>query len=97
MHPLLALGLAYLAGSFPSAYLAGRAIKGVDLRTMGSGNLGATNVYRNLGAPAAIAVLLLDALKGALPVVVRWIEGQVAMTVTTDAAGWVRSIEDAVA
>ena len=68
MHPLLALGLAYLAGSFPSAYLAGRAIKGVDLRTMGSGNLGATNVYRNLGAPAAIAVLLLDALKGALPV-----------------------------
>ena len=68
MHPLLALGLAYLAGSFPSAYLAGRAIKGVDLRTMGSGNLGATNVYRNLGAPAALAVLVLDALKGALPV-----------------------------
>lgn len=36
-------------------------------------------------------------VKRALPVVVRWIEGQVAMTVTTDAAGWVRSIEDAVA
>lgn len=67
MHPVLALGIAYLAGSFPSAYLAGRALKGIDLRTIGSGNLGATNVYRNLGAKAAVGVLLLDALKGALP------------------------------
>ena len=67
MHPVLALGLAYLAGSFPSAYLTGRALKGVDLRTMGSGNLGATNVYRHLGAGAAAGVLLIDALKGALP------------------------------
>lgn len=68
MHPVLALGIAYLAGSFPSAYLAGRLLKGMDLRTIGSGNLGATNVYRNLGAPAAVVVLLVDALKGALPV-----------------------------
>jgi len=68
MHPALALGIAYLAGSVPSAYLAGRALKGVDLRTIGSGNLGATNVYRNLGKTAAVVVLLLDALKGALPV-----------------------------
>lgn len=89
MHPLLALVLAYVTGSFPSAYLAGRAIKGVDLRTMGSGNLGATNVYRNLGAPAAIAVLLLDALKGALPVALlpgllaaRFVPGETA------ALGW---------
>ncbi len=67
MHPAVALGIAYLAGSFPSAYLAGRALKGVDLRTIGSGNLGATNVYRNLGAKAAIGVLVLDALKGYLP------------------------------
>lgn len=67
MHPALALGIAYLAGSFPSAYLAGRLLKGIDLRTVGSGNLGATNVYRNLGAKAAVAVLLLDALKGYLP------------------------------
>ena len=68
MHPALALGVAYVAGSVPSAYLAGRLVKGVDLRTVGSGNLGATNVYRNLGAPAAIVVLLADALKGGLPV-----------------------------
>jgi glycerol-3-phosphate acyltransferase PlsY len=58
----------YVAGSFPSAYLAGRLVKGVDLRTVGSGNLGATNVYREIGAPAAIAVLAVDAAKGWLPV-----------------------------
>lgn len=67
MHPALALGIAYLVGSIPTAYLAGRALKGVDLRTVGSGNLGATNVYRSLGLAAAIVVLLVDALKGALP------------------------------
>jgi glycerol-3-phosphate acyltransferase PlsY len=67
MHPALALVIAYLSGSVPSAYLAGRALKGIDLRTVGSGNLGATNVYRNLGVKAAAAVLLVDALKGFLP------------------------------
>lgn len=68
MHPAVALGIAYLAGSIPSAYIAGRLLKGIDLRTVGSGNLGATNVYRNLGATAALVVLLVDAAKGALPV-----------------------------
>ncbi len=67
MTPALAVLIAYVAGSFPSAYLAGRALKGIDLRTVGSGNLGATNVYRTLGAGAASVVLLIDALKGALP------------------------------
>lgn len=67
MNPALAVLIAYVAGSFPSAYLAGRALKGIDLRTVGSGNLGATNVYRSLGAGAASVVLLIDALKGALP------------------------------
>lgn len=68
IHWSIALLLAYLSGSIPTAYLAGRLLKGVDLRTVGSGNLGATNVYRNLGAVPAIIVLLLDAAKGALPV-----------------------------
>lgn len=58
--------VAYVAGSFPSAYIAGRAVRGIDLRTVGSGNLGATNVYRELGAVPAIVVLLLDVLKGGL-------------------------------
>jgi glycerol-3-phosphate acyltransferase PlsY len=68
MHPAFGLLVAYLAGSFPSAYLAGRLVKGVDLRTVGSGNLGATNVYRTLGFGAALCVLLIDLAKGALPV-----------------------------
>lgn len=68
MSPLVAVLLSYLSGSIPSAYLAGRLLKGVDLRTIGSGNLGATNVYRNLGGAAAAVVLAVDALKGALPV-----------------------------
>jgi glycerol-3-phosphate acyltransferase PlsY len=68
MHPAFGLLIAYVAGSFPSAYLAGRLIKGIDLRTVGSGNLGATNVYRNLGTTAALTVLILDLAKGALPV-----------------------------
>lgn len=64
----VALLIAYLSGSIPTAYLAGRLLKGVDLRTVGSGNLGATNVYRNLGAVPAVIVLLFDAAKGYLPV-----------------------------
>ncbi len=68
MHWSVALTLAYLIGSIPTAYLAGRLLKGIDLRTIGSGNLGATNVYRNLGAIPAAVVLVLDAAKGALPV-----------------------------
>jgi acyl phosphate:glycerol-3-phosphate acyltransferase len=68
MHPALGLIPAYLLGSIPAAYIAGRATKGIDLRMHGSGNLGATNVYRVLGAKIAIAVLLFDAAKGALPV-----------------------------
>jgi glycerol-3-phosphate acyltransferase PlsY len=68
MNHAFALASAYLLGSFPSAYLAGRLVRGVDLRTVGSGNLGATNVYREVGAMAAVVVLLLDAAKGWLAV-----------------------------
>jgi glycerol-3-phosphate acyltransferase PlsY len=67
MTPALGLPIAYLAGSIPSAYLAGRLLKGIDLRTVGSGNLGATNVYRALGFKAALAVFLVDFAKGAVP------------------------------
>jgi glycerol-3-phosphate acyltransferase PlsY len=67
MKVVMALVAAWLIGSIPWAYLAGR-WKGVDLRTYGSGNLGTTNVLRLLGAPAAIVVYALDAAKGFLPV-----------------------------
>jgi glycerol-3-phosphate acyltransferase PlsY len=58
---------AYLLGSIPFGVLAAR-MKGVDLRTIGSGNIGATNVARGLGKGWAIAVLVADAAKGFLPV-----------------------------
>ncbi|NUO94058.1 MAG: glycerol-3-phosphate 1-O-acyltransferase PlsY [Gemmatimonadaceae bacterium] len=67
MHPALALAIAYASGSLPFAWLAGRAA-GVDLRQQGSGNLGATNVFRVLGWKVGLAVFVADALKGALPV-----------------------------
>jgi glycerol-3-phosphate acyltransferase PlsY len=67
MHPALALALAYVSGSLPFAWLAGVA-KGIDLRKQGSGNLGATNVFRVLGWKIGLLVFLADALKGALPV-----------------------------
>ncbi|MST94838.1 MAG: glycerol-3-phosphate acyltransferase, partial [Pedosphaera sp.] len=54
---------AYLLGSIPTGYLVARA-RGVDIRTTGSGNIGATNVFRVLGKPAGIFVLVADGLKG---------------------------------
>lgn len=67
MSPWLCLAIAYVAGSIPSAYVAGK-LKGVDLRQHGSGNLGATNVVRVLGAKIGAAVFVVDVLKGFLPV-----------------------------
>ncbi|WP_373058096.1 glycerol-3-phosphate 1-O-acyltransferase PlsY [Gemmatimonas sp.] len=64
-----ALLAAYVIGSFPTAYLVGTA-NGVDLRTVGSGNLGATNVFRTLGWKWGLLVYLADGSKGALPVLV---------------------------
>lgn len=64
---LIALA-AYLVGSVPTGYLAGRA-RGLDIRKVGSGNIGATNVLRVLGKPVGIAVLLADVFKGFLAVV----------------------------
>ncbi len=63
---LLCFG-SYVLGSFPTGLLVARA-RGVDIRAVGSGNIGATNVARALGKPWAIAVLICDALKGFLPV-----------------------------
>jgi glycerol-3-phosphate acyltransferase PlsY len=67
VHPVVALALAYASGSLPFAWMAGKAA-GVDLRQQGSGNLGATNVFRVLGWKIGLAVFLADALKGAAPV-----------------------------
>jgi acyl phosphate:glycerol-3-phosphate acyltransferase len=67
----------YLLGATPTAYLAGRLARGIDLREHGSRNLGATNVYRVLGWGWAIPVALVDVAKGAIPVALfgRWAGG----------------------
>ena len=65
---LLILFLGYLFGSFPSGYLAGRIAKGIDIRSLGSGSTGATNVLRHIGKRAAITVFLLDLFKGVLSI-----------------------------
>ena len=58
----------YVVGGIPWSLLIGRWVKGIDLRTIGSGNLGATNVARNVGGTWAVIVFFLDFAKGALPV-----------------------------
>jgi len=55
--------VAYLLGSIPTGYLVARA-KGIDIRTVGSGNIGATNAFRVLGKTAGAGVLIVDGLKG---------------------------------
>lgn len=65
--PLLFI-IGFLAGSIPFGYLAGRMMQGVDLRQIGSGGTGATNVLRTVGKKASAAVVILDFLKGMVPV-----------------------------
>ncbi|MDO8976785.1 MAG: glycerol-3-phosphate 1-O-acyltransferase PlsY [Reyranella sp.] len=80
---------AYLLGSIPTGYLAGRLLRGIDIREQGSGSTGATNVLRTLGKGPALAVLLVDVLKGVAAILLaRWLypwlempEGRVPWTV----------------
>ena len=65
---LLILLVSYLFGSFPSGYLAGRIAKGIDIRSVGSGSTGATNVLRHIGKRAAITVFVIDVSKGILSI-----------------------------
>jgi len=71
--PLLFVLLSYLWGAIPASWVAGK-LRGVDLRRHGSGNLGATNTFRVLGAKVAAPVMVFDVLKGFLPVLLftRW-------------------------
>ncbi|MDD5166952.1 MAG: glycerol-3-phosphate 1-O-acyltransferase PlsY [Candidatus Omnitrophica bacterium] len=66
---ILAIIISYLLGSIPTAYIYGRIFKKIDIRKLGSGNVGATNALRVLGKRAGIIVLLLDILKGSIAVV----------------------------
>ena len=67
MNEAIAVAAAYLLGSIPFAYLAGR-MRGIDIRTVGSKNVGATNVFRTLGKGIGLTVMALDIAKGAVAV-----------------------------
>jgi glycerol-3-phosphate acyltransferase PlsY len=61
---IVGVAVAYLLGSLPTGYLAGRVLRGIDIREHGSRSTGATNVLRTLGKAPALAVLLVDVAKG---------------------------------
>ena len=70
----LAIIIGYLLGSIPFAYIAGRMIKRVDIRQVGGGNVGALNVWREVGVAAGVGVLLADLAKGAVAVLIaQWL------------------------
>ncbi|MDD3925635.1 MAG: glycerol-3-phosphate 1-O-acyltransferase PlsY [bacterium] len=70
MYKMIAIVTAsYLIGSIPFGLLIGKAVRGIDIRQHGSGNIGATNVLRILGYPWGVTAMLLDAAKGAIPVI----------------------------
>jgi acyl phosphate:glycerol-3-phosphate acyltransferase len=70
---VVGLAFAYLFGATPTGYLAGKLLKGIDIRAHGSGSTGATNVLRTVGKSPALAVLLIDLLKGVVAVLfARW-------------------------
>lgn len=66
--PILFIFLAYLAGSIPSGVWYSKYVHKIDVRELGSGNSGGTNIGRNFGAVAAILVIAVDVLKGWLPI-----------------------------
>src|SRR5450432_3052818 len=73
MIPLAVLAIAYLLGAIPFGYLLVKWTTGADVRTGGSGNIGATNVLRTTGRTAGVATLVLDIGKGYLAV---WLAGK---------------------
>ena len=68
MTPALLVLAAYVVGATPTSHWVASRLYGVDLRSVGSGNLGATNTFRALGARAAVPVMIVDVLKGWAPV-----------------------------
>ena len=70
MNNILYILIGYFLGSIPTGYIVNRLIKGVDIRKIGSGNVGATNTYRVSGRLPALIVFLLDAAKGILAVLI---------------------------
>lgn len=72
---MFAIIMGYLLGSFPSAYIAGRLLRGVDIRGVGDSNMGAANAWHELGARAGIVVLIADVGKGAAAMLIATVIG----------------------
>ncbi len=70
MKFVFGLVMSYLLGAIPTAYILGKALKGIDIREHGSGNVGATNVFRVMGKGPGIIALMGDILKGTVAVAV---------------------------
>lgn len=87
-YSLLAGAIAYLCGAIPTGYWLGRLLKGVDIRELGSGSTGATNVLRTLGKLPALAVLLIDLLKGVAAVVLAYWLFSLPAVIATAPAGF---------
>jgi acyl phosphate:glycerol-3-phosphate acyltransferase len=98
----IALLIAYLLGAIPTGYWAGKLLQGIDIQEHGSQSTGATNVLRTLGKGPAIAVLLMDVLKGAAAIAVatfigtglslEWLNWLVALAGLAAVLGHARSI-----
>lgn len=84
---LLLLGLAYLLGAIPTGLILGLRLRGVDLRTVGSGNIGATNAWRVLGKGIGTATFLIDVAKGAAGPLLAMLLGAGALPVLPILAG----------
>ncbi len=87
LHIALAIIAAYIIGSCPSAYVAGRLLKGIDIRQVGSRNMGAMNVFYTVGFAAGITVLAVDIGKGVAAVALaRWLGVPLAAELLAGAA-----------
>ncbi len=84
--PWLIVVLAYLLGSIPTAYIAGRLLEGQDIRQMGDGNVGAANAFRQLGKKIGIGVFFVDAGKGALVILIAQAIGIPQLAILTTGA-----------
>ena len=74
LNTAAAITASYLLGAIPFAYIAGRLKKGVDIRQVGGGNMGALNTFREIGLAAGLAVLIADITKGLVAVLIaRWL------------------------
>ena len=93
---LVASLIAYLLGSIPTGFLLAKALRGIDIREHGSGNTGATNVFRVMGKGAGIAALVIDLSKGiAAVLLMRWlvthsalVNSNLSKTLSEQAAAW---------